>query len=86
MHVLLHPLLVLLLLLLHGCLILHSCDLHRVHLIREHFLERWGTGQLFRLLVAVLAHLGLDVPEVLVLRVVLIHPSIAVIRESLHGA
>lgn len=76
-----------------SCLVLlHSLvgsEVHRVHLISEDFLERgcsWQALRGFHLLLvmstAKLAHLGLNISEILVLRVICLNPSI--ILHGLH--
>lgn len=58
---------------------------HWVHFISENFLERWSTWQAIRwlhllLLMAKLAHLVLNIPKVLILRVICLDSPIV-----LHG-
>lgn len=74
-------------------LLLHSLvgsEVHRVHLISEYFLERgcsWQAIRGFHLLLvmssAKLAHLGLNISEILVLRVICLNSPI--ILHGLHG-
>lgn len=64
-----------------------ACVGNRVHFLSEDFLQRGRSGQAKLLLlqlsvIAELTHLGLDVPEVLILGVVSVHSSIAL--QHLH--